>query len=130
MSDLQCPAKVLFVARDVLDLGTSSLTPAEERYADVFAAAAIATDAGDLARATALAQQVGCPLKILADAVDGASLSRAIQELSDVYRGETIVVIANRDLLREVFGRAGESMEPLAVSIESSGWTMLKAAAG
>ncbi|HET6337934.1 MAG TPA: hypothetical protein VFG30_32155 [Polyangiales bacterium] len=128
MSDLQCPAKVLFVARDLLDLGASLLTPGNERYSGVFAASAIAADAGDLARATVLGQQAGCSLKILADVVDGTSLARAVQDLSDVYRGETIVVIADRDLMREVFGRAGGSMEPIAVSIDSSGWTMLKAA--
>jgi hypothetical protein len=124
MTDLQCPVKVLLVAQDLLGPGTRVETLPCAPYSGVFGASSIAADASGLAAATDLAQQVSCPLDILADAVDGASLARAIEDLSDVYRGETIIVVAPRDLLRALLGRASESMKPVTVAIDSDGWVV------
>lgn len=124
MSDLQCPAQVVLAAREMLP----SLTG--ERFSAVYVLPAIAADPAGRAAASGFAAQVNCRLDTLADAIDGAGLRRALQELSDIYRGETIAVIAPRDLLREAIGRAAESAQPIVVSIDSSGWTVLGPPAG
>jgi hypothetical protein len=115
MSDLQCPAKVLLVAAEML--GAS--VPALERthYAGVFVVPGVAGNVGELA---------SYPVEIIDDAVDGASLARAVEELADVYRGYTIVVVATRAMIRDVLGeRASASAKPVVIAIDSSGWVVL-----
>ena len=117
MSDLQCPAKVVLAAREMLP------SLAGERFSGVYVAAATVADPAGRAAASGFAAQANCQLEILADATDGASFRRSLQDLSDVYRGETIAVIAPRELMREAIGRAADSAQPIVVSIDSSGWT-------
>jgi hypothetical protein len=124
MSDLQCPAKVVLAAREMLP----SLTG--ERFSGVYVVPAIAADPAGRAAVSGFAAQANCQLDTLADAIDGASLRRSLQELSDVYRGETIAVVAPRALVREAIGRAADSTQPIVVSIDSSGWTVLAPPAG
>jgi hypothetical protein len=118
VSDLQCPARVVLATSDVLP----SLVG--ERYSGVFAAAAVASDARALAAATAFAQQVNCELERIDAAVDAPAFKRALDELSDVYRGEAIVAVAPLAMIREVVGRAADAAKPLFVEIDSSGWSL------
>jgi len=119
MSDLQCPAKVVLAVLEMLP------SLAGERYSGVYAAPAVAADPVGRAAVSGFAAQANCRLDTLADATDGASLRRSVQDLSDVYRGETIAVVAPRELIREAIGRAADSPQPIVVSIDSSGWTVL-----
>jgi hypothetical protein len=119
MSDLQCPAKVVLAHREMLP------SLAGERFSGVYVAPAIAADPASSAAASGFAAQVNCRLDTLVEAIDGASLRRSLQELSDIYRGETIAVIAPSALIREAIGRAADSAQPIVVSIDSSGWTVL-----
>jgi hypothetical protein len=97
-----------------------------ERYSGVFVAHSIASDAA----AIAFAQQVDCEVESITGAVDAATLRRALNELSDVYRGETIVVVAPRAMIRELVGSVADLAKPVLVAIDSSGWTVASANAG
>ena len=123
-SDLQCPATVVLVPVEMLHAGASVLTAAGARYAGVFAAGDVASDAGNFARVAALAQQVACRVEILAAAVDAASIKEGMGDLADLYRGETIIVIARRVAIAEVLRWAGDVMRPVAVAIDSAGWVV------
>ena len=99
MSDLQCPARIWFIARDVFGPDTPLPVPC----ADVFIA-------GDATGA-------------LADVQDAAGLVRAVNDLADAYRGEAIVVVATRELIRDALDRASTVATPVGVAVDSSGWT-------
>ncbi|HKP55306.1 MAG TPA: hypothetical protein VJV78_01220 [Polyangiales bacterium] len=109
MSDLQCPAQVWLVAA-----GQSADVPVP--CAGVFVTPALATDAG----AAALARAASCPLEVLADAIDAASTARAIDDLADLHRGETFVVVVTREVLHDLTGRA--PTQSIIVAIDSEGW--------
>jgi hypothetical protein len=117
VSDLQCPARVVLATSEVLP------SLAGERYSGVFVVAAVASDPHALAAATAFAQQVNCELERI-EAVDGQAFKRALDELSDVYRGEAIVAVAPLAMIREVVGRAADAAKPVHVEIDSSGWAV------
>ncbi len=119
MSDLQCPAKVVLAVHD----RPPSL--AGQRFSGVFLAPDVAADAEALAAASGFAEQANCAFDTLGDARDAASLVRTLQELSDVYRGETIVVLTSEAMLRDAIGRAADSAQPIVLSIDSSGWTVV-----
>src|SRR5262245_19314580 len=118
MNDLQCPATVVLATHSLLVSGANASSLGITRCSGVFVAAALAADAGDLARATGLARQAGCRLEILDEAVDATTLTIAVDGLADLYRGETLLVIAPDDVLREMYG----TTQAIAVSIDSSGW--------
>lgn len=118
MSDLQCPANVVLASRDMLP------ALAYERFSGVFVAPAIAAYASELAAARSFAKQVNCALDTLTGALDAASCRLALQDLSDVYRGETVVVIAPRELIHDLLGRAADAAQPSVVAIDSSGWVV------
>jgi hypothetical protein len=48
-------------------------------------------------------------------------LRRAVDELSDLYRGETIAVLAPAGAIAAALG--GEVELPVTVAVDSSGWT-------
>jgi hypothetical protein len=52
----------------------------------------------------------------------GAELRARVDELSDLYRGETIVVVAPPEVIRETVGVSG----PVTVAVDSSGWTVVR----
>lgn len=111
MSDLQCPAQVWLVAA-----GQRANVPAP--CAGVFVAPMLATDAS----AATLARAAGCALEILAGATDAASTARAIDDLADLHRGETFVVVVTRDVIRDLTGRAQDPTQPIIVAIDAEGW--------
>jgi len=121
MSDLQCPARVVLATCDTLPQLASG------RYSGVFVAPAVESAASDLRAASELARHAGCEIQRLQDAIDGAKLRRALNELSDVYRGETIVAVVPEAMLREVIGGARDCAKPVFVAIDSDGWTVLDA---
>jgi len=121
MSDLQCPAKIVLVAPEML--GPDASVPAlGGTYSGVFLVSAVASRASELA-----ARQPDHRHEILADVDDGASLARALQELADLHRGYTIVVVATREMIHELMDGRGDSTKPMVLAIDSSGWAVLDA---
>lgn len=119
MSDLQCPAKIILVAPEMLGQGASMPSLDDAPYSGVFAVSAVAGDAGEVT-----ARHADHPLEILSDVLDGAGLARALDELADLYRGYTIVVVATHEMIRELMhGR--DSSRPVTIAIDGSGWTVL-----
>ncbi len=94
-----------------------------KHVAGVVVAGSIADDAHALA--TRLAREMSCTLDSMADVVDGASLRRAIKDLSDRYRGETIAVIASADMIANVLGIASPTTAPVTLAIDAEGWTIV-----
>jgi hypothetical protein len=121
MSDLQCPANILLVAREMLGPGAGVSVLEGMHYSEVFVVSALAAEAGELAQYRP---------EIIADVVDGASLARALENLADLYRGYTVVVVATREMICDLFGeRASDPRKPIALAIDSSGWTVFEALA-
>ena len=125
MSDLQCPANIVFVPHSMLGAEGQIPPPSDVHYFGVFVAASIANAAADFAHASALAERCGCALEVMSSAVDGASLARAVDDLSDLHRGETILVIAHYDLIRDLIGRTLDAAKPVEVAVDDSGWAVL-----
>lgn len=126
MSDLQCPANVVLVPHSMLGGDANIPAPLDVHYFGVFVAASIAADAADLAHANALAQRCGCRLEVMSDAVDSASLARAVDDLADLHRGETIVVVAHHDMILHLIGRTLDAENPIEVAIDDTGWAVLQ----
>ena len=126
MSDLQCPATVVLVTRSLLRAGANMSQLGLTRCSGVCVAAALANDDTDRAAATGLASQAGCQLYVLDEAVDAATLTAAIDSLADLYRGETLLVIAPDAVLHGVHAATNDPTRPIAVAIDSSGWVALE----
>jgi hypothetical protein len=122
MSDLQCPATVLLIARALL--GSADVGPrlADRRLAGLFMESSVAADPHAVAFVTRLAEQGDHPVEVLTSARDSTSLARAIDQLSDLYRGETIAVVAPDSTLRDLLAAAAAPTELVVVAIDSSGW--------
>lgn len=97
MSDLQCPATVVLVAPGVLARVGAAAIAAGENLAGTF----------DV------------------NVADGATLRQRVDELADLYRGETIVVVAPADAIRTALGAGGAVDQPVAVAVDSTGWRVL-----
>lgn len=97
MSDLQCPATVVLVAADVL--------------ARVGAAAIV------------VGQHLAGTFDV--DVADGAALRRRVDELADLYRGETILVVAPLDAICTALAVSGALDQPVTVAVDSDGWRVL-----
>jgi hypothetical protein len=124
VSDMQCPATILLVAREAIATGGKAMLGARQ-LSGLFVASAVAADPGGLAAATSLADQGAWRLSTMADVDDGASLARAMNHLADLHRGETIAVVASQDMIDDVVGNATAiSGEPIAVAIDGSGWSV------
>lgn len=130
MSDLQCPANVVLVPDSMLGGDGPLAAPFGTHCFGVFVAAAIAADADSFAHASALAQTSGCKLEVMSEAVDSASLARAVDDLADLHRGETILVVARHDLIRDLIGRTLDTETAIEVAIDDSGWAVLHAPDG
>ena len=123
MSDLQCPATILLIAREAIGAGGKAILGAR-RLSGLFVASAVAADPGGLAAATSLADEGAWRLSTMAGVDDGASLARAMNHLADLHRGETIAVVATQDMIDSAVGSAGIAGEAITVAIDSSGWSV------
>lgn len=124
MSDLQCPATILLIAREAIGAGGKAILGARH-LSGLFVASAVAADPGGLAAATSLADEGAWRLSTMAGVDDGASLARAMNHLADLHRGETIAVVASQDMIEGVVANATAfSGEPITVAIDGSGWSV------
>ena len=124
MSDLQCPATVLLIAREsIASRGGPALIGARQ-LSGVFVASSVAADPSGLAAAASLADQGGWRLTTMAEVGDGASLADAIEHLADLHRGETIAVVATQEMIQDVLGSASVSVDPITLAIDGSGWVV------
>lgn len=105
MGDLQCPANILLVA---IESGAAILESTQ--LAGVFVASQVA-DASAISGARL-------------DVADGAGLARAIEELADLYRGETIALVTTSDLIAEMLGLTSPGTGPIAIAVDDSGWSV------
>lgn len=108
MSDLQCPARFLLVA----PAASAAERLRHERVAAVYAGPDGSASADELS-AEELGRALGAPVRRPGPAVDlGAVLARepgplaALEDLADLHRGETVVVVAagppDRDVGRDL----------------------------
>ena len=124
MSDLQCPATILLIAPDSIASRGAPAILGAARPSGVFVASAVAADPGALAAATALAGASACRLTIVPDLADGPGLARALQELADLHRGETIALLATRAMMEELLGKRSAGADPIAITVDASGWSL------
>jgi hypothetical protein len=61
----------------------------------------------------------------LGGVADGPALRARVEALADLHRGDTIVVVAEAAVIRDALGRGREGEGPVAVAIDSAGWTVL-----
>lgn len=125
MSDLQCPATVLLVPGRVLDPGVLGSSLSGRRLSGVFVVPSIVEDPEAHATARHLAASGSCPIETMPGVVDAASLEAAVDDLSDLFRGETIAVVAPSTSIEAVLGLAGGESRPIAVAIDGDGWVVL-----
>jgi len=121
MSDLQCPATILLMARESIASGGPVILEARH-LSGVFVASAVAADPGGLAATARLAEEGAWRLTTMPDVSDGASLARAIEELADLHRGETVAVVATRDMIQDLLGEASVGEDPITIAVDGSGW--------
>lgn len=124
MSDLQCPATILLIAREAIATGGKAILGARH-LSGLFVASAVAADPGGHAAAASLADEGAWRLSIMAGVDDGAGLARAMNHLADLHRGETIAVVASQAMIEDVVGNATAfSDEPITVAIDRAGWSV------
>lgn len=112
MSDLQCPATILLIADESLRSSRPGLAKSGH-LAAVFIASAVAADLDPLAAATRLA-----------GVADGATLAQAMEDLADLHRGETIAIVAPREMIQHALGTSEPPADLVAVDIDASGWSV------
>jgi hypothetical protein len=123
MSDLQCPATVLLIAHESLAAGARPAFLGSRNLSGVFVASAAAeNDPGALAAATRMAEAGGWRLSTLADVADGDGLARAMEDLADLHRGETVAIVATREMIQAALGVAAPAADMIVVDIDASGW--------
>jgi hypothetical protein len=86
----------------------------------LFVCASLALEGESSSVVARLASGLACRVNDLADVRDGASLRAAVEQLSDLFRGETIVVVAATNMLRDALAPMSEL--PITVAIDSDGW--------
>jgi hypothetical protein len=123
MSDLQCPAVVLLIARELLTTDEVTAAFRGKHLAGVFVASSI-TDEVDLSAATRVAEGAGRTFERLTVGSARAGLIDAINQLSDLYRGETIAVVADAKTISGALGWDSAPTAPVTVAIDSSGWVL------
>ena len=116
MSDLQCPA--VFVLLTPETVAGSRL--ADQRLAGVYVASGVAHEGQVLQDARKLADQHGCKVEN-ADAEDEDSLLDRIEQLADVYRGETVALIAPSRAICAVIECLEPPDEPVAIAVDGNG---------
>jgi hypothetical protein len=123
MSDLQCPATILLIAREAIEDARRAILRTRH-LSGLFVASAVAADPDGLAAATGLAEQGACRLSTPDGVLDGASHTTAMNHLADLHRGETIAVVATQRMIEDAVGNAGRPGEPITVAIDGSGWSV------
>jgi hypothetical protein len=121
MGDLQCPATILLIAGESIASGAGAATFEDRHLSGVHVASGVAADPGGLAAAR-LADERGWRLATMTDVSDGASLARAIDELADLHRGETIAVVGTREMIQDMLGEASSWADPITITVDASGW--------
>ena len=144
MSDLQCPATFLVVRVDTLGEGWSGeVAGLADRLRDRRVAAVYGgTTASALAVSAALADGLGVPSHALAvpptppgGPADGAAVVRyraALEELADLHRGETVLVVDDGQVLEPALTplvRSGLAADPprspyrpVTLEVDGDGW--------
>ena len=145
MSDLQCPATFLVVRVHTLGKGwRGQVAGLTERLRDSRVAAVYAgTTAPAVAVSAALADGLGVPSHPLAAPPtpgvpgDGTAVARcrtALEELADLHRGETVLVVDDGQVLEPALaplvGRgpgAGPTppYRPVALEVDGDGWRLV-----
>jgi hypothetical protein len=120
VSDLQCPVTVVFCDPGCLGSARVRQLFAERAPSVAFVCSQNALDAEMLAMAGARAW----PISALADVADADTLREAVELLSDLHRGETIVVVAPTDLIQCTV--TSPRLPPVVVAIDSDGWVMIE----
>jgi hypothetical protein len=116
MSDLQCPAVFMLLTPDTV----SSSELREERLAGVFVASSVAREALVLEGAQRLALIHACPIE-QTNIEDEDALIDRIEQLADVYRGETIALIAPSRAVCAVIECLEPPDEPVAIAVDGAG---------
>jgi hypothetical protein len=121
MSDLQCPATVLLVPREIIDSEECRRALAGRRIFGFFVDAAVVNEPEADAAISGLAVASDCAVERVGALVDAASLSRALEELSDVYRGQCVVVVTAGKLIQARLGLARTPSALVEIAIDSDG---------
>lgn len=145
MSDLQCPATFLVVPVDPLDEGwRAEVVGLVERLRDRRVAAVYGgTTAPAAAVSAALADGLGVPAHPLAeppppggpaDGTSGARYRSALEELADLHRGETVLVVDSGEVLAPALAplvRRGPGADPtppyrpVTLEVDGDGWRLV-----
>jgi hypothetical protein len=92
----------------------------ERAPSGVFVCPSLALDPDTLARLGGRSR----PVSALAEVADAASLRDAVEQLSDLHRGETLVVVAPTELIQGALASSRRS--PIVVAIDSDGWVLVE----
>lgn len=116
MSDLQCPATFVIVPT-----GRAGETgsPDVGRVAAIFA--------GSGPEAAAIARRLGATHRLAIAPLDEdgpEGYRRVLGDLSDSYRGETVVVVLDVEHVAELAADGGVRTGPLEVRINADGWAV------
>jgi hypothetical protein len=146
MSDLQCPATFLVVRVDTLGEGWSGeVAGLAERLRDRRVAVVYGgTTASALAVSAALADGLGVPSHTLAPPTppggpaDRAAVGRyraALEELADLHRGETVLVVDDGQVLEPAVtplvrrglgeGPPRPPYRPVTLEVDGDGWRLV-----
>ena len=118
MSDLQCPASFL-----VLGTGGADRAAPDLRHARLAAVYAVSPDADVAAR---IAHVAGLPVRLLEEP-PGTTYPDGLDDLADLHRGETVVVVLRPGELASLAERGG--LDPardrvLQLAVDADGWTV------
>jgi hypothetical protein len=114
MSDLQCPATFLVVAAAAAaDTASSPGLRLAAVYAVPEGAAVAAT----------WAAEAGLPVGSF-EAAGGTSYAAALEELADLHRGETVLVVLPDAAVDELAGAARGTGRVLEVVVDADGWSV------
>ena len=116
MSDLQCPA--VFVLLTPETVAGSEL--GDQRLAGVYVASSVATVGRVLEHARRLADIHACSVEN-ATIEDEDSLLDRLEQLADVYRGETVALIAPSRAICAVIECLEPPDEPVAIAVDGDG---------
>lgn len=120
VSDLQCPAIVLLFTPESIvgsDLGG-------RRLSGLVIASSIAAESRARVEAQRLATEHACRVEA-AEIASGQALVEQVDQLSDLYRGETVAVVATPEAVRDALDRTDPPNEVVAVAVDSDGWNVL-----
>jgi len=120
VSDLQCPAIVLLFTPESIvagDLGG-------RRLSGLVVASSIAAGSRAQIEAQRLANEHSCRVDS-AEIASGQALVEQVDQLSDLYRGETIAIVATRETVRDALDRIDAPTEVVAVAVDSQGWNVI-----